>query len=152
MANSGVVTAADSASVALGYFSADAQGRPMMGGPSLGSNPSSPGSSAGGGYSTATDLWSFARALRSGRLLEPKMTDYVLNATFAAEPKFGFALREQTIGGRRFVGNGGGAPGVNAEFRFEPAGDLIVVVLANSSPPAATSLMTDILTRLSDAK
>jgi hypothetical protein len=52
------------------------------------------------------------------------------------------------IGTRRFIGNGGGAPGVNAEFRFEPAGDSTVVVLANMSPPAATRLLTEILTRL----
>jgi hypothetical protein len=78
------------------------------------------------------------------------MTDYVLNGTFSAapSPKFGFALREQVVGARRFIGNGGGAPGVNAEFRFEPAGDYTVVVLSNASPPSATQLLTDIMDRL----
>lgn len=82
------------------------------------------------------------------------MTDYVMNGTFSGEsgPKFGFALREQVVGTRRFIGNGGGAPGVNAEFRFEPAGDHTVVVLANSSPPAATRLLTDILNRLGSSE
>jgi hypothetical protein len=51
---------------------------------------------------------------------------------------------------RRFIGNGGGAPGVNAEFRFEPAGDSTVVVLANASPPAATELLTEIMNRIAD--
>jgi CubicO group peptidase (beta-lactamase class C family) len=153
MTGSGFVTNADPAgTLALGYFTADDQGRPMMGGASVAANPPQPGNPAGGGYSTAADLFRFARALGTGRLLDARMTDYVMNGTFSSEPKFGFALREQPIGARRFIGNGGGAPGVNAEFRFEPAGDLTVVVLANSSPPAATSLMTDILTRLSDAK
>ena len=52
------------------------------------------------------------------------------------------------IGTRRFIGNGGGAPGLNAEFRFEPAGDWTVVVLADTSPPAATQLLTEILGRV----
>lgn len=153
MANTGFVNRAEGdATVARGYFAADAQGRPMMGarGGVMASNPPVPGNPAGGGYSTAADLFKFARALKGGRLLDREMTDYVLNGTFsgAAGPKFGFALREQVIGARRFIGNGGGAPGVNAEFRFEPAGDYTVVVLANVSPPAATRLLTETLTRL----
>jgi D-alanyl-D-alanine carboxypeptidase len=109
-----------------------------------------PGNPAGGGYSTVTDLFRFSRALRGGRLLDERMTDFVLTGTFsgASGPRFGFALREQAAGTRRFVGNGGGAPGVNAEFRFEPAGEFTVVVLANSSPPAATRLLNEILERL----
>src|SRR5262245_9319898 len=79
MTASGFVTAADAGSVALGYFGADAQGRPMMGGPSVGSNPPAPGNPAGGGYSTAEDLFSFARALRTGRLLDQRTTDYGLH-------------------------------------------------------------------------
>jgi hypothetical protein len=77
------------------------------------------------------------------------MTD-VLKETFSGQPgpKFGFALKEQMAGARRFIGNGGGAPGVNAEFRFEPAGEFTVVVLANSSPPSATKLLGAILDRL----
>jgi CubicO group peptidase (beta-lactamase class C family) len=116
----------------------------------LGSPSTAPrtGNPAGGGYSTAADLFRFARALRSGRLLTPKMTQYVLNGTFAENPKWGFALREQIAGRHRFLGNGGGAPGVNAEFRFEPAGAYTVVVLSNSSPPSATNLLTAIVNRI----
>jgi hypothetical protein len=120
-------------------------GRPGMGAPQAGPRPGNP---AGGGYSTAADLFRFARALRSGRLLGPKMTQYALNGTFAEDPKWGFSLREQMAGTRRFIGNGGGAPGVNAEFRFEPAGPYTVVVLSNSSPPSATDLLGAILDRI----
>ncbi len=138
--------------LAMGYFSTDAQGRPVMGGQTsiFGFKPPEPGNPAGGGYSTAADLFKFSRALGGGRLLDQPMTDYVLNGTFSghSSPKFGFALREQMAGTRRFIGNGGGAPGVNAEFRFEPAGDYTVIVLANSSPPAATQLLNDIIDRL----
>ena len=109
-----------------------------------------PGNPAGGAKATATDLFKFARALKGGKLFDARMTEYVMNGTFAPEPgpKFGFALREQVVGSRRFIGNGGGAPGINAEFRFEPAGPATVVVLANTSPPAATRLLGEILTRL----
>lgn len=106
------------------------------------------GNPAGGGYTTASDLFRFARALRGGRLLDQRMTEYVLNGTFAEQPRWGFALLEQPVGSRRFIGNGGGAPGVNAQFRFEPAGAYTVVVLANASPPAATNLLNAILKRL----
>jgi CubicO group peptidase (beta-lactamase class C family) len=108
------------------------------------------GNPAGGAKAPATDLFKFARALKGGKLLDPRMTEYVMNGTFAPEPgpKFGFALREQVVGSRRFIGNGGGAPGINAEFRFEPAGPYTVVVLANTSPPAATRLLAAILARL----
>jgi CubicO group peptidase (beta-lactamase class C family) len=106
------------------------------------------GNPAGGGYSTAGDLFRFAEALRSGRLLGPAMTQFVLHGTFAEQPKWGFALREQIAGARRFIGNGGGAPGVNAEFRFEPNGPYTVVVLSNASPPSATNLLTAILNRI----
>jgi CubicO group peptidase (beta-lactamase class C family) len=121
----------------------------MLGGTLRAATPA-PGNPAGGGYATAADLFKFARALRTGRLLDARMTAYVMNGTFAAEPplKFGFSLREQTVGSRRFIGNGGGAPGVNAEFRFEPSGADTVVVLSNTSPPSATQLLTDILNRL----
>jgi CubicO group peptidase (beta-lactamase class C family) len=107
-----------------------------------------PGNPAGGGYSTASDLFKFARALRTGTLLDSRMTDFMLRGTFAETPRWGFALREQAVDGRQFIGNGGGAPGVNAEFRFEPAGSYTVVVLSNASPPSATNLLASILRRL----
>jgi hypothetical protein len=72
----------------------------------------------------------------------------VLEGTFAEKPSWGFALREQTAGQHRFVGNGGGAPGVNAEFRLAPAGAYTVVVLANASPPSASNLLTKIVNRI----
>ena len=106
------------------------------------------GNPAGGGYSAAIDLFRFARALRAGRLLGPKMTRFVLDGTFAEDPQWGFSLREQMAGSHRFIGNGGGAPGVNAEFRFEPAGTYTIVVLSNSSPPSATDLLKAILNRI----
>ncbi len=108
------------------------------------------GNPAGGGYSTAKDLLSFSEALRTSKLLGPAMTDHTLNRTFSGEqlPKYGYGLREQIVVGRRFVGNGGGAPGINSEFRFEPSGEYSAIVLSNLSPPSATSVLERALTVL----
>lgn len=144
--------------IAKGYAAVGPDGRPIMsrGPPSAAAGPGDlrentalldRGNPAGGGYSTAGDLLAFAQALRTGKLLGRAMTDHLLNGTFsgARGATYGYALREHVVGGRRFVGNGGGAPGINAEFRFEPAGDLIVVVLSNFSPPSATTALENVL-------
>jgi D-alanyl-D-alanine carboxypeptidase len=137
--------------IALPVTSGQPGGARTGAGPGRATAPTGPrtGSPAGGGYSTAADLFRFSRALRTGRLLDPRMTEYLLNGTFLEHPRWGFALREHTVGSHRFVGNGGGAPGVNAEFRFDPSGAYTVVVLANASPPAATNLLTAVLNRVS---
>jgi CubicO group peptidase (beta-lactamase class C family) len=76
------------------------------------------GSSAGGGYSTAMDLFRFARALRAGKLLGP--------------------LAEEWFNGPQAYA--GGAPGINAELVMDPVPGWTVVVLGNYDPPAASSL------------
>ncbi len=77
------------------------------------------GSSAGGGYSTAADLAAFARALRTGALLDAAHVRDVFGEHFA-------------------LAVAGGSPGVNAAFAV--AGPYTLVVLANLDPPAAEEL------------
>jgi D-alanyl-D-alanine carboxypeptidase len=76
------------------------------------------GSSAGGGYSTAMDLFRFARALRAGKLLGP-------------------LYQEWFTGPQAYAG---GAPGINAELDMDPVPGWTVVVMGNYDPPAASSL------------
>ncbi len=76
------------------------------------------GSSAGGGYATALDLFRFARALRAGKLL-------------------GRLGQEWFFGPQAYAG---GAPGINAELDIDPIPGWTVVVMANYDPPAANSL------------
>lgn len=76
------------------------------------------GSSAGGGYSTAMDLFKFSLALRSGKLLGP--------------------LGKEWFGGPQAYA--GGAPGINAELDMDAAPGWTVVVMGNYDPPAASSL------------
>ncbi len=76
------------------------------------------GSSAGGGYSTAMDLFRFAQALRAGKLLR--------------------ALNNEWFGGAQAYA--GGAPGINADLEIDPVPGWTVVVMGNYDPPAASSL------------
>lgn len=74
------------------------------------------GSSAGGGYSTASDLLKFTIAL--------------------GKDMFGQAAQELQGG----FGIAGGAPGLNAAVEYDPRRGYAVIVLANLDPPAAESM------------
>ena len=71
------------------------------------------GSSAGGGHSTARDLFKYTIALEKGT--------------------FGSAGEDQRGG----MSIAGGAPGINAALEWMPERGLTIVVMANLSPPAA---------------
>jgi D-alanyl-D-alanine carboxypeptidase len=72
------------------------------------------GSSAGGGYCTAIDLFRFVQALKKGVLI----------------------LRETGSG----LGIAGGAPGLNAALEWDPSAGYVIVVLCNFDPPHAGRL------------
>jgi D-alanyl-D-alanine carboxypeptidase len=81
------------------------------------------GSSAGGGYSTATDLLRFAQALLGEKLLDAKWTGWI------------FQSAPGGAADKRDLGFAGGSPGVNATLFLAPP--YTIVVLANYDPPAA---------------
>jgi D-alanyl-D-alanine carboxypeptidase len=83
------------------------------------------GSAAGGAYATAADLLAFDNALREGRLIDAKMTAWVLGG--------GSAAAGRRAGGS--LGIAGGAPGCNADM--ESDGAWTVVVVGNLDPPNA---------------
>ena len=62
--------------------------------------------------------------------------------------RYAYGFFDRVVGGRRFVGHGGGAPGMNGELAFEPGGGYVVVVLSNFDPPAAGQVAAFILDRL----
>jgi CubicO group peptidase (beta-lactamase class C family) len=76
------------------------------------------GSSAGGGYATAMDLYRFAQALKSGKLL-------------------GALGKEWFDGPQAYAG---GAPGINAELDMDVVPGWTIVVLSNFDPPAANQV------------
>ncbi|MBM4169759.1 MAG: beta-lactamase family protein [Ignavibacteria bacterium] len=71
------------------------------------------GSSAGGGYSTATDLLKYTIALSEGKFNVP-----------------GYE-------GVRGLGVAGGAPGLNAALEWDPRSGSAIVVMSNFDPPSA---------------
>jgi CubicO group peptidase (beta-lactamase class C family) len=82
------------------------------------------GSAAGGAYATAADLLAFDNALRERRLLDAKMTAWVLGG------------EEATTGrARGGIGVAGGAPGCNAALDSD--GEWTVAVVGNLDPPNA---------------
>lgn len=97
------------------------------------------GTSAGGGYSTVGDLFRFAHALETGKLLGKEL---LIEATRKPQSKmgggygFGFGVSLKPAG----YGHGGGAPGMNGMLRVLPESGIVIVVLSNLDPPAAGQL------------
>jgi D-alanyl-D-alanine carboxypeptidase len=85
------------------------------------------GSGAGGGYAAARDLLAFDVALRGQRLLDAKMTAWILGVETVSSGR-----------SRGGIGIAGGAPGVNAVL--ESSDTWTVVVVGNLDPPAAGRL------------
>lgn len=108
------------------------------------------GTPAGGGYSTVGDFARFAAALREGRLLDAAHTTLLLTGKVAVVPgvQYAYGFFDRTVGGRRFVGHTGGAPGMSGVLELEPNGGYVVVVLSNFDSPAATQVAAFILDRL----
>jgi CubicO group peptidase (beta-lactamase class C family) len=97
------------------------------------------GSSAGGGDSTAPDLLKFDKALRSHKLLSADLTNTVLNGKVETDgdEKYAYGFEESHVDGKRVVGHGGGAPGMNANLDMYWDSGYTVVVLCNLDPPIA---------------
>ena len=97
------------------------------------------GSPAGGGYSTVFDLLRFAHALQNGTLLSPAM---VRAATTPQNPDgwYGYGFVTAGEGPTAFYGHGGGAPGMNSDFRVYPDQNTIIITLSNFDPPVANDL------------
>jgi CubicO group peptidase (beta-lactamase class C family) len=95
------------------------------------------GTSAGGCYSTAADLFRFAHALVTHRLLDRALTKAVTTSHVAAPGGgygYGFGIRNGVLW------HNGGAPGVAAELDVDPRTGLELVILENRDP---TTLRAD---------
>jgi CubicO group peptidase (beta-lactamase class C family) len=93
------------------------------------------GSSAGGGYSTVTDLLRFDRALRAGRLVSPPMAETLMTGKvslpFDDGERYGYGFQEERYRGTRISGHGGGFPGVSSKLDIYLDLGYTVAVLAN---------------------
>ena len=105
------------------------------------------GTAAGGGYSTVGDLFRFAAALSSGKLLSKPMLAEATRAQ-ATPPVYGYGFFLQGEGTLQHYGHNGGAPGMNAELRIYPQLGYVIVALANVDPPGATGMADFIEARM----
>jgi CubicO group peptidase (beta-lactamase class C family) len=100
------------------------------------------GSSAGGGDSTAPDLLKFDHALRTHKLLNAELTRTILSGKVETDrdEKYAYGFEESQVDGKRVVGHGGGAPGMNANLDMYWDSGYTVVVLCNLDPPIAQQI------------
>jgi D-alanyl-D-alanine carboxypeptidase len=107
------------------------------------------GTSAGGGYSTVEDLFRFATALQTHKLLNAEHTELLTTGKVdTGRGKYAFGFQDQVINGTRCFGHGGGAPGMNGALQICPGPGYVVVVLANMDPPAASRVADFVTNRL----
>lgn len=104
------------------------------------------GSPAGGAVSTVGDLFRFAEALRRGRLVRTATLELMWRAQLVPpdqrDPQerasYGYGFNRMDAGGRRWIGHGGGAPGINAQLEIDPETGEVAIALSNFDPPGAT--------------
>jgi CubicO group peptidase (beta-lactamase class C family) len=99
------------------------------------------GTSAGGGYSSVGDLYLFAQALQSGKLLSAELLSEATRGG-ALRSDYGLGFYVLPDGG---YGHGGGGPGINGELHILPHSGYTLVALANRDPRIATN-MVDVIT------
>jgi clostripain len=106
------------------------------------------GGPAGGGYSTAEDLVAFATALRTHKLLSPKLTEVLWTGKVAVgrsgNAKYAYGFFDDKENGKRIVGHGGGFMGINSQLDIYLDSDYTVAVMSNYDPPAAQRIADEL--------
>jgi CubicO group peptidase (beta-lactamase class C family) len=87
------------------------------------------GGPAGGGYTTAPDLFKFAQALKSGKLVTPETLK-----SMWTKPGYGVAMTDTPNG--LIIGHAGGSPGANAVFDLFIDHGYTFIALSNYSESA----------------
>lgn len=88
------------------------------------------GSPAGGAYSTVEDMLAFANALQEHRLLSAEMTETLFEPHVRGEG-YGYGFASEGAGRSRWIGHGGGFPGISTELKMYPEAGYTTVVLCN---------------------
>ncbi len=96
------------------------------------------GSSAGGGYSTVTDLTNFAKALNNGELISKQSLELMKNPHSEMVSgnfrNYGYGCQQGKIGDLEYYGHGGGANGVATNLMIIPEKDMVTAILTNYDP------------------
>ena len=93
------------------------------------------GSGAGGGLSTVPDLFRFAKALKSNKLLNNETTKLFFEYT--VDGTWGLGSVHQKLGTEMIFGHGGDYEGVCTDFGMYLNSGHTVIVLSNMDPPFA---------------
>jgi len=99
------------------------------------------GGPAGGGFSTVEDLYRFARALTSEKLLSKASLERMWEDHAGADYGYGFSVADGALG--RMVGHGGGFPGLNSNLDIMLDRGYVVAVMSNygsAATPVATRI------------
>jgi len=94
------------------------------------------GTAAGGGYSTLKDMLKFSQALENGKLLPKPLLEQATTSQTKGN-WYGFGFGVNIVGGERWYGHGGGAPGMNGDLRIYPKLRRVVVAFSNLDPGTA---------------
>jgi D-alanyl-D-alanine carboxypeptidase len=103
----------------------------------------------GGGTYTADDLYRFARALRTGKLVPPAIADSITKGevSMGGRTKYALGFFDRTMNGKRVVGHSGSNPdtGHDADLQMVWDDEWTVVVLSNYDAPAGMMIEMPIL-------
>ena len=103
----------------------------------------------GGGAYTAEDLFRFARALQTGKLVPKAIADSITKGevSMGGPMKYGLGFFDRTMNGRRVTGHSGSNPdtGHDADLQMVWDGEWTVVTLSNYDAPAGMMLEMPIL-------
>ncbi len=107
--------------------------------------------SLGGGFSTASDLFKFLRAYRTGKLTGDPLLQKIIGDTVNTDPKGlvrdGYGIFEYDSNGEPVRGHSGGS---RTDVEMIWNGGYTIVIMTNSLPPAANSIsrqIVDFITR-----
>lgn len=93
--------------------------------------------SAGGLYSTTSDMLKWVQGLTGGKLLKPES---FAKMTTPNKDGYAYGLIVRPLGGRKAYSHGGGIEGFNTFMVYYPESQVTVVVLANLNGPGAGTI------------
>lgn len=93
------------------------------------------GSGAGGGFSTVPDLYQFANALKTNKLLNKETSRLFFEYTI--DDTWGLGSVHQKLGSENVFGHGGDYEGVCTDFAMYLNSGHTVIILSNMDPPFA---------------
>lgn len=116
------------------------------------------GSSAGGSYSTPSDMHRFFTALLAAKLTSPAMRDALTSRQIEMLPAkgplpaidYGLGFMAADYQGHGWFGHNGGLPGGNVATSVFPKDQVTALVMSNRDPPSADMMMRKVQGMLFD--